>query len=258
MGARLIHRTSRQFAVTEIGQDFYRHAAAMLIEAEAAEQVIRGRQAEPSGPVRLTCSMPTAQMVLADALPDLVRLYPKLQISLHATDRFVDLVQEGYDIAIRAHFAPLPDSGLVQRRLAADPILLVASPDYLAAAGTPQTPDELSAHDGLLILPPGNGWDLRNADGALVSVRPRPVFCADESIVLLTAAARGLGIVAMPQRICANHLRAGTLARVLPGWRAGEVTTTLLTPHRRGQLPSVRAVVEFLIERLASGEGSGS
>ena len=107
-GTRLIQRTSRSFAVTEIGQDLYRHAAAMMIEAEAAENVIKGRLAEPSGTVRITAAIPTAQNMLADLLPRLAHAYPKVRIVLHATDRFVDIVQEGFDIALRAHRLPLP------------------------------------------------------------------------------------------------------------------------------------------------------
>ena len=254
LGARLIHRTSRRFVVTEIGAEFYRHAAAMLIEAEAAEQAVRGRQAEPSGPVRITCSVPTAQLTLANALPDLARAYPRLEILLDATDRFVDLVQEGYDIAIRAHYAPLPDSELVQRRLAVDPIELVAAPEYLARRGTPLVPADLDAHDALDSHQPASGWTLTGPRGETVTVHPRPVFYANESTVLLAAARQGLGIVPLSRGIQARYFGEGQLVRVLPEWTAGAVTTTLLTPHRRGQLPSVRAAIDFLVERLSGGE----
>ena len=258
LGALLIHRTSRRFVVTDMGQDFYRHASAMLIEAEAAEEVVRGRQAEPSGPVRLTCSVPTAQLQLAEALPDLARAYPKLEILLHATDRFVDLVQEGFDIAIRAHFSPLPDSDLIQRKLATDEIVLVASPGYLAERGRPRAPADLADHHGLLMHHPGAGWELTAADGEVVPAHPRPVFYADESVVLLSATRRGLGIVPLPSRFARHYIADGTLERVLPGWTAGRVTTTILTPHRRGQLPSVKAVIAFLVERLSGDEGGYS
>src|SRR3990170_2884020 len=112
IGVRLVQRTSRSFVVTEIGRDFHRHAAAMLIEAEAAEHVVKGRLAEPSGTVRITASLPIAQFRLAPLLPRLAASYPKIRIMLHVTDRFVDIVQEGFDIAIRHHFAPLPDTDL--------------------------------------------------------------------------------------------------------------------------------------------------
>ncbi len=250
LGVRLINRTSRRFTVTEIGEDFYRHAAAMLIEAEAAEAVVKGRLAEPSGTVRITASVPTAQMTLAGLLPQLALAYPKMRVVLHATDRFVDLIQEGFDIAVRDHFAPLPDSGLVQRRVATEVIWLVAAPDYLARRGTSLQPGDLDDHDGLLTSLASDGWRLHNQDGVAASVRPKPRFVADESRVLLEAALSGLGITALPRKLCRAEIDNGSLVRVLPDWQAGLVTTTLLMPHRRGQLPSVRTVVDFIAERL--------
>lgn len=250
LGVRLIQRSSRRFAVTELGQDFYRHAAAMLIEAEAAENVVKGRLAEPSGVVRITASIPTAQHSLAEPLLELAHTYPKIRIVLHATDRFVDLVQEGFDIAVRDHFAPLPDSGLVQRRVCSDPVHLVAAPDYLARRGAPQNPDDLASHDGLITSSSAVAWLLESEKGEKAEARPLPRMAADESSVLLRAAASGLGIACLPRKFCAPGVRAGELVRVLPGWNAGIVTTTLLMPHRRGQLPSVRAVAEVLADRI--------
>ncbi|CAN7339172.1 LysR substrate-binding domain-containing protein [Ensifer adhaerens] len=250
LGVRLINRTSRRFTVTEIGEDFYRHASAMLIEAEAAEAIVKGRLAEPSGTVRITASVPTAQMMLAGLLPPLAQAYPKMRVMLHATDRFVDVVQEGFDIAVRDHFAPLPDSGMVQRRVANDAILLVAAPAYLENRGHPREPSDLSRHDGLLASLTSEGWTMRNDAGVVVRVRPMPRFLADESNVLLEAAVSGLGITALPRKICRAAIEAGSLVRVLADWEAGSVTTTLLMPHRRGQLPSVRAVVDFIVTHL--------
>lgn len=246
LGVRLIHRTSRHFALTELGRDVYDHARAAVIEAEAAETVVRRRQAEPSGTVRITTSVPTAQFHLADRLHELARSFPKLSLELHVTDRFIDLVQERFDIALRSHFAPLPDSGLMQRRIAAEPIILVAAPDYLEARGEPSEPDALKEHDGLIISATARGWRLANRSGDVVEIEPRPRLTADESVVLMRSAIAGLGVVCLPESIAAAALKEGTLKRVLPDWTAGSVTTTLLTPHRRGQLPAVRAVIDFL------------
>lgn len=250
LGARLIQRTSRSFAVTEAGQAFHRHAGAMLIEAEAAEAAIRDRQAEPSGTVRITCSVPTAQLSLAPLLPELAGAYPRLRLVLSATDRFVDVVQEGFDIALRSHFSPLPDSGLVQRTLGRDPGWLVASPGYLNGRERPATPQAIGAHDGLLVDPAQPSWRLENVHTEVVEATPAPRFFADEAVVLLEAASAGLGIACLPAKLCHHHLESGELERVLPGWTAGGVTVTLLMPHRRGQLPAVRMVADFLIERL--------
>jgi DNA-binding transcriptional LysR family regulator len=246
LGVRLIQRTSRRFTVTELGQQFYRHAAAMLIEADAAQDVVKGRLAEPSGTVRITASVPTAQTLLAKVLVELAAAHPKVHVVLHVADRFVDMVQEGFDIALRDHFAPLPDSGLVQRRVAADPICLVASPGYLAARGTPQLPQDLAQHAGLIGSLAGGPWRLENDGGARAEAAPVPRMHADESTVLLRAVEEGLGIACLPQRMCAGAIAAGRVQRVLPDWNAGTVTTTLLMPHRRGQLPSVRLVADAI------------
>lgn len=250
LATRLIHRTSRSFTLTELGQDFYEHARGALIEAEAAESVVRRRQAEPSGTVRMTASIPVAQLYLAECLPELARKYPKLRLQLDVTDRFIDMPQEGIDIAIRSHFAPLPDSGLVQRRLMTEPIILVASPAYLTQREVPLSPDDLQHHDGLLTNSAAATWALFHLSGERAQVTPRVAMVANESSVLVHAAAAGLGIACLPERMCRASIASAGLVRVLPEWNAGSVTTTLVMPHRRGQLPGVRAVVEFLVERF--------
>lgn len=250
LGVTLIHRTSRSFTVTDVGNDFYRHAAAMVIEAEAAEGVVKGRLAEPAGTVRITASVPTVQLTLAALLPEVATRYPRVQIVLHATDRFVDVAHEGFDIALRAHFSPLPDSDLVQRRLAVDPVYLVASPSYLQRKGVPEHPADLAAHDGLAVSRVPQPWRLTSGTGEIVAVQPKPRFAADESVALLHAAEAGLGVACLPRMLCRAALQAGSLLHVLSAWTAGNVTTTLLMPRRRGDLPAVRAVVDFLAERL--------
>ncbi|WP_129791032.1 LysR substrate-binding domain-containing protein [Sphingosinicella sp. CPCC 101087] len=251
IGVRLIQRTSRSFAVTEVGRDFYRHAAAMLIEAEAAENVIKGRLAEPSGTVRITASLPIAQFRLASILPRLATAYPKVRIVLDVSDRFVDVVQEGFDIAIRNHFAPLPDTDLVQRRINYDPAWLVASPDYVRERGRPSRPEEANDLDGLLASSSGTIWTLHNAEGAVAQVAPAPRYFANETVSLREAARAGLGVACLAGSFCAPLVESGALLRILPDWAARGVTTTLLMPHRRGQLPSVRAIADHLISELS-------
>lgn len=253
LGVRLIHRTSRSFNVTDVGEAFYRHAAAMLVEAEAAEDVVKGRLAEPAGTVRISASIPTAQTSLSHLLPLLALDHPKVRLVLEASDRFVDAVQEGFDIVLRDHFAPLADSGLVQRRLGFEAISLVASREYLNANGTPAQPADLGEHDTLVVSRTTTSWRLgKKAGDETREVALQPRYSANESLALLTAARKGLGITCLPHRFCRGDIAAGTLVHVLPDWSAGGVTTTLLMPHRRGQLPAVRAVADFLIERIPS------
>jgi len=251
LGVKLILRSSRRFELTDVGREVYDHARAALIEIESAELAVRQRQSEPAGRVRITASLPTVQLQLAPHLPELARRFPKIEIAVHASDRFVDLAQEGFDIAVRSHFGPLPDSDLVRRVLRTDPFLLVASRQYLQKRGTPAQPEELAAHDGLYIEMSAKPWRLRHRSRKECVVAPRARFVADESTVLLNGAIAGLGIVPLPRDLCAAALKR-LLVQVLPEWTAGEVTTTILTTHRRGQLPGVRAVIEFLAERAGS------
>ncbi|NSX04089.1 LysR substrate-binding domain-containing protein [Cupriavidus gilardii] len=248
--ARLIHRSSRSFTLTDVGRAFHEHARAALIEAEAAHDVVRQRAAEPSGTVRLTTSVPVAQQTLAPRLPELAIAYPRLHIQLDVSDRFVDVAEEGYDLAIRSHFTPLPDSELVQRLLSSEPIVLVAAPRYLDAAGPLQTPEALAGHDALLTGPMATSWRL-DRDGETVAVSPRRRMTANESTALLSAAVAGLGVACLPLSVCRAALQRGEVVRVLPDWTAGRVMTSIVMPHRRGQLPGVRAVVEFLVECFA-------
>jgi DNA-binding transcriptional LysR family regulator len=228
-------------------------ARAALAEVESAQQVVQQRLAEPSGIVRLTAAVPVAQFQLAPHLPALAATYPKLQLQLHASDRFVDILEEGYDITVRSHFAPLQDSGLVQRVLSREDIVLVASAGYLKEHGTPRVPEDLQGHEGLLTSPDAARWRLRRTGvrvATAVSLRARMV--ADESATLLYAAQAGMGIVPLPSAFCEQHLQSGALVRVLPKWTAGTVTTTALLAQRRSMLPSVRAVLDFLAERITS------
>lgn len=250
LGVRLIQRSSRRFSVTDAGTDFYRHASAMLIEAETAENLVRGRLAEPSGTVRITASIPTAQSFLADALLEVARSYPRLRIAVEASDRFVDILQEGIDIAVRDHFGPLPDSGLLQRTIATDPFYLVASPAYLAQHVAIREPGDLSSHRGLMSSMQPAPWRLEKADGTTVETWLAPAFHANESTLLIAAAAAGLGIARLPNKLCEAALNDGSLARVLPEWTAGQVSTSLLMAHRRGQLPSVRVVADALARHI--------
>lgn len=247
-GVRLIQRTSRSFTVTDLGLDLYRHAAAMVVEAEAAETVIQGRLAEPSGVVRITASVPTVQMGLAALLPRVAAAFPRIQIVLDASDRFVDVVQEGYDIALRTHLDPLPDSGLVQRRIQRESIWLVAAPATMAGVKA-DDPDAVSGLDGIFQNHGQNSLRLQS-DSNSRDLILRPRYVANESTAILSAARAGLGVAALPASMCKAAIGAGQLRRVCSEWTAGELVTTLLMPHRRGLLPSVRVVADLIAEEI--------
>ena len=171
LGVRLLNRTSRRFGMTDAGEEFYRHAVAMLREAEQAETAIRHRLSEPTGIVRCTAAVATMQFAMRDIVADFLVRYPKVNVVAHATDQYVDIVGENYDVAVRAHSDPLPDSTLVQRTLTPAPWFLFAGSAYLDANEAPQTPQDLQKRPSLFIR---NGLLVR------AHLRAQP-FCLQKS-----------------------------------------------------------------------------
>lgn len=252
LSATLLERSSRHFRLTALGVEFYRHAAACLLEAEAAEDAITRHISEPRGTVRITATV-TRAASLAPLLPELASTYPRIRVVLHATDSIVDIRQDGFDIAIRSHFQELPASELVQRRLDSQPIVLVAAPEYVERMGQPHLPIHLNTHDAIVadVVTPDNGWLIYS--GSLAErVFPRPKLASNETSVLLEAARAGLGITLLPQRLCRQAIDRGQLMHLLPQHHAGILTTSILMPPRRVDLPAVRKVVDFLVMHLAA------
>jgi DNA-binding transcriptional LysR family regulator len=254
LGVRLLNRTSRRFAMTDAGEEFHRHAVVMLRDAEFAESAIRYRLTEPTGTVRCTAAMATMQFAIRDILADFLVRYPKVNVVAHATDRNVDIVGENYDVAIRAHSEPLPDSTLVQRALTPAPWLLFAGSAYLDANEAPQTPEDLRNSPSLFMMRTGVApvWRLRRSsdakDEVVIPLTPR-LLC-DDMIALKQTAIAGLGVVALPGYVCREDVRLGALRQVLPAWLAGDSTITALIPYRRGLLPSVRVFIDHLSAEL--------
>jgi DNA-binding transcriptional LysR family regulator len=259
LGARLINRTSRQFAVTDIGAEFYRRARLMLQQAQAAESAVRQRMTVPSGLVRISVAVATSQFVMSKVLPEFGRQYPQVRLLQRACDAEVDIVAEGFDVAVRAHTQPLQDSNLIQRPLAPTPWMLFCSPKFLEESKPILRPDDLLHRPALFMIREGVPfqWTLRQRDGELQTLRIEPVLMTDCMLTLRDAAVGGLGIVALPGYICRTELEAGHLVRVLPDWTAGDASLTALVPYGQNQLPSVRALIDYLvaeIPRVVAGE----
>jgi len=247
LGVRLINRTSRQFGMTDVGTEFYQYAIALLQSSEVAEEAVRQRLTEPSGVVRITTAVEIAQFALRDLLPVFLNRYPKVQIVEISTDRLVDIVGEGFDLAIRGHISPLQDSSLVQRAIASVPWFLFAGADYLDKMGAPASPDELLQHSTISIVRGGSPqWQLRGPAGKEVVVPIAPRFQSNDMISTKEAACANLGIAALPGYICKSEIKAGTLRRVLPEWMVADARMTALMPYRTGLLPAVRALIDFL------------
>jgi len=256
LGVRLIQRTSRSFSVTEVGQEFYKHAVTMLESAHAAEDSIRQRVAARRGTIRFTCSVDFAQLAMASIIPDFMARFPLVDIVQHATNRYVDPISEGFDLCLRAHTAPLRDSTLIIRHLADIPWHLFASPRYLSKKGTPESPAELSQHDGVLLSGTADTpcWVLQHNQFGFrsISVPCSPRVQSDDLATVKAAACAGLGIVALPNYVGAPEVTGGQLVRVIPDWTAGIAMMSLLMPSKQGMLPSLRAFVDLLAQRVPS------
>jgi DNA-binding transcriptional LysR family regulator len=252
LGVRLLNRTSRRFAMTDAGGEFYRHAVGMLRQAQQAETAIRHRLVEPVGTVRYTAGVATSQFAMCGMVADFLVRFPKVDLVGHATDQTVDIVGENFDVAIRAHSDPLPDSTLVQRTLAPAPWFLFAGSDYMRRPNAPKTPQDLAKHPSLFMMRGHVApvWRLRSATrGAEEVVMPiSPRLTTSDMVALKRATVAGMGIVALPGYICREEVQSGALQRVLPGWIAGDSTITALAPYRQGLLPSVRAFLDHIAE----------
>lgn len=250
LGVRLIQRSTRRFAVTDIGKDYYRHCVAMLVEAEAAQEAIERSRTGPRGIIRVSCP---STLLFFQVGPMIVRFMtgcPDVEVHLDSTNRRVDPIGEGFDVVFRVRFPPLEDSGLVMRDLGASPQRLVAAPSLLAPRRQGSfTPADLSVLPSLAwnIGVGEHEWILDGRDGAQALVRHRPRLVTEDMISLLRAARAGVGVAQLPSMVAAEDIARGDLIDILPDWapRAGRVH--LVFPTRRGLLPATRAFIEHVV-----------
>lgn len=255
LGVRLVHRSTRQFTVTEIGQEFYRHCVAMVVEAEAAQEVIQRMRAEPQGVVRISSPSSLIYLQLADMIARFMAKHPKVRVHLESTNRRVDVIREGFDVAIRVRFPPLEDSDLVIRKLGESAQRLVASPILLAGCfSRPLTPADLTGLPSLAWGPSlsPHEWRLDGPEGAAAVIPHTPRLITEDMVALRQAALAGIGVCQLPTIVAHEDLKAGRLVDILPQWapKAGIVHAAF--PSRRGLLPSVRALLDFLAGEYAS------
>ncbi|SBS27265.1 HTH-type transcriptional regulator DmlR [Marinomonas aquimarina] len=252
LDSQLIQRTSRQFHVTESGQIFYRHARALLQEAEAAEAAIQSRKNTLEGRVTISCSVGVAQFAIKQLITQFLIEHPQVELVQQVTNQTVDLVSSGIDLAIRGHADVLPDSSSIQRHLATVAWHLFASPSYLSQTGIPQSPHDLYKQQSLKVgwQPSTGHWTLRHQQGHVTTVPFTPQLCSDDMSTLKHAAINGLGIVSLPAYICREELLNGSLVRVLPDWVSDKAELSLLMPSRKSPSPAVRTLSDYLIKHL--------
>lgn len=254
LGVRLVHRSTRRFAITEIGREYYRHCVAMMVEADAAQQVIDRMRAEPQGTVRVSCPSSVIYFQVGEMIARFMAECPKVEVLLESTNRRVDVIREGFDLAIRVRFPPFEDSDLVTRKLAESTQRLVASPSLCEHLARPLVPADLATLPSLAWEPTQHEheWQLDGPDDATANIRHRPRFVTEDMAALRFATLKGVGVCQFPTFIVADDLKNGRLIDVLPDWRPKTGIIHAVFPSRRGLLPSVRALLDFLAKEYAS------
>ena len=256
LGAQLLLRSTRSFAVTEVGKRYYAHCRAMLTEAEAAEESVAVLHAAPCGLVRLSCPVALLAARVGKMLGDFMAQYPEVQLQVDETNRRVDVVAEGLDLAIRVRPPPLEDSDLVLRTLGERRQCLLAAPVLLARCGQPAGPMDLGHWPSLEMGPPKESprWVLHGPSGVRAEVRHTPRYTTQSMLALRDAAVAGVGLVQLPSMFAQEQLRSGTLVQVLPGWAPRPEIIHAVYASRRGQLPAVRALLDFLGQQFQAME----
>lgn len=250
LGARLLHRTTRQATLTEDGLAFLPHAENVVLAAESARAALGREQATPRGTLRVAAPASFARMHIVPGLADFCGRYPDLALDMRISDSVVDLVEGAFDVAVR--YAELGDSSFVARRLAPDRRVLVASPDYLDRRGRPTTADDLAGHSclavGTLDL-----WTFQGKGGERIERRITPALRINDGGAVRDAACAGLGVALMATWAAADELRSGALVPVLSDYPLVSTQTLwALYPSSRELAPKVRVFIDWLVERFGS------
>ena len=254
LGVRLIQRSSRHFSVTEIGQMYYQRCIAMLVEADSAQEIIERHRSEPQGAVRMSCPLALLDYGVNELLARYMAAYPQVQLEIESTNRRVDVIREGFDLALRVRFPPLEDSGLIMKILGESTQYLVASPCLVERMGGLPPLNRLanwpSLSDEPLLRNPI--WQLQSADGSQMDVPYQPRLVCDDRMTLLQSALQGIGVVQMPAMLVAPYMQDGRLVDIAPGWNPRSGIIHAVFPSRRGLVPAVRALLDFLGQEFSS------
>ncbi|WP_421708332.1 LysR family transcriptional regulator [Algihabitans sp.] len=249
LGARLLNRTTRQLSLTEVGQAFYQRAERIIADIVEAEQAVGDLHAAPRGLLRVNAPVAFGRLHMAPLLPKFLESYPEISVELTVNDRFVDLIEEGMDLALR--IGELADSSLIAKRLAPNHRVVCAAPAYLAARGTPRLPADLQKHNCMTYTFRTNRHDWRlEKDGVAEAVTVSGNLETNYAEVLMAAALAGSGIVLLPLWLAGPQLTSGELVEVLPDWQAQDSAIYAVYPHARHLSPKVRVFVDFLSEEV--------
>lgn len=250
LGVRLVNRTTRRTSLTDEGASYYENCARILAEIDEADATISAGRVEPHGALKVAMSSAFGLQHISPLVPAFSALYPQLQLALSLADRRVNLIEEGFDVAIR--IAHLEDTSLAARRLAPNRRVVCASPGYLRAHGTPRTPEDLTAHN-CLIAEWAQGfaqtWEFRGPVGKRGKVRVTGKYACDNWEVLREWALAGMGVALKSTWDVRRHLEDGSLVSLFPGYTFdSEVAIYAVYPHRRHLPAKTRAFIDFLVE----------
>jgi DNA-binding transcriptional LysR family regulator len=252
LGVRLLQRTTRKLALTEVGEQYLKHCLAMREAAQAAAEVAAQVQTEPRGTIRVSCPVTLAQSSIAVLVPLFMREHPQVRVELQVSNRVVDLVEEGIDVALRVRPTLEASGSLVIKQLGTSQGLLVASPELLARQPAPRTPADLARLDtvAMSVSDGRASWRLQGPDGAEFTFVHHPRYVADDLLTLKLAVLMGTGLSMLPDYMCRDELREGRLVSVLPDWSPPTGVVHAVFPSRRGLVPAVRRFLDFLGEHL--------
>ena len=252
LAARLLERSTRRLRLTEVGARYHEHARRVLLELDQAAATVDSFRAGPQGWLRISASVVLGQALLPALLAEYTARYPQVQFFVDLSNRRVDLLEEGFDLAIRA--GSLPDSSLVTRRLGRAAARLYAAPDYLRHHGTPAKLGELDGHRLIDNAPTSSadGWRLVHDSGTACAVPARFALVGNDPVLLRALAVAGGGIVSLPDFVAAPEVAARRLVAVLPGWATRRVDVQAVFPSHKSLSPAVRAFIDLAAESLGA------
>lgn len=253
-GMRLLNRTTRRLSLTDEGHVMYERYRQILDDLDDVDELMAQRRVKPTGTLKLTAPLSLGQRHILPALEAYLAAWPELQADIAFTDRYVDLVEEGYDIAIRVG-EPLDDSRVMTRTIAWQHMLTCASPAYLAQRGVPQLPAQLDGHDTIFFMNAQRrrSWHFDSPEGRYVLDGPGRINI-DSSEAMLASAIAGFGIVNLPRYLLDDSVAEGRLATVLDDFRPPPEPIRVVYPSKRHLSPRIRTFIDFLVERVATVE----